>query len=1037
MTGTTGLTSRHRRLAAAMAAVVMLATPVAAWASAEPVPGRPRVQVPGLAQVSGPVRVVVRLATPSLGEMAVATGQGPGDLRWHLPAVEAEQRAALERFEQLGAVPVAQLTTALNAVILEIDASRVPDLAASAGVRSVGAVGTYRTAQGPTATAPGSLDEALDGLAIRPLWDRGLDGSGVRIAVLDSGVDYTHADLGGPGTPDAWATCHDGGAAAAAPVGVCAGLFGPGAPRVEGGFDFIGETWGVDGSGAPVGSIRPDPNPIDREGHGTHVASIVAGLAPGSRLLAYKVCSAISRTCDGAAVLQAVDRALDPDGDGDLRDAVDVINLSLGTPYGQPQDHLSAALDNASRAGVVVVAAAGNQGEIPFGVSSPSTASEVISVGQTALPSDVLWPLEVTAGDTTERITNVVLQPWSARPDAPVAAPLAAPGRSTGCAADDWAGFPAGAIAIVDRGGCTVAGKAALAAAAGASALIVANDRTGAPPTFSAPGPVGLPVLSILLADGAALRSLLAAGPVTVGVDPAATVSIARTVMPTSSRGPSSDGATIKPDLVAPGAWVSADVATGSSRSAFGGTSGSVPVVAAVAALLLQQQPWLKPHEIRSLLMATAEPAIGEVRAVRDAPIVAAPVTRRGAGEVRGAPAAAAGVIVDSDTGPALSFGKVNPTAKIELTRTIMLRNTSPDPVAYAVRASLRTDGGARVRVPPKVTLDGWGMVAVPVTVTIDPSRLPPWPFAGLAGALGADGGATLAGVEVDGLVHLTPLDGGPELHVPWLVLPQRSSNVAATTPKVTLGPDGSGLLEFGNTSEVADGQVDLFAVIGTSPPLPEPGGPAGSNRYVVDLLAIGARDYDTGDPALGRVVEFALLTADRRMTPNSPASFELYIDTTGDTTPERVVLTQELGGTGATGQQVVSVLDPATGAARAVSYVITDLDSGVVSLPVPLSALGVDPGTTLSVVAAAASALPDSPGRPGITGIITDAIFASPYVIGSPPVLAEPTVVAVPAGRSATATVRGVGSVLAVYRAAARLEAELVEVVPAPVLVP
>ncbi len=121
-------------------------------------------------------------------------------------------------------------------------------------------------------------------------------------------------------------------------------------------------------------------------GHGTHVADIVAGksadgshkgVAPGASLLAVKVCSAVSTSCNGVALLLAMDFALDPNGDGDISDAVDVINMSLGSDYGQIEDDLSEASTDAVKLGVVVVTAAGNGANRPYIVSSPSIAPGV------------------------------------------------------------------------------------------------------------------------------------------------------------------------------------------------------------------------------------------------------------------------------------------------------------------------------------------------------------------------------------------------------------------------------------------------------------------------------------------------------------------------------------------------------------------------------------------------------------------------------------------------------------------------------------
>ena len=99
-----------------------------------------------------------------------------------------------------------------------------------------------------------------------------------------------------------------------------------------------------------------------------------------------------------------MDFALDPNGDGDTCDAVDVINMSLGSDYGQIEDDLSLAATNAVKLGVVVVVSAGNGANKPYVVGSPSTAPGVISVAQTQVPSAKAIPLVVNAPAAIARV---------------------------------------------------------------------------------------------------------------------------------------------------------------------------------------------------------------------------------------------------------------------------------------------------------------------------------------------------------------------------------------------------------------------------------------------------------------------------------------------------------------------------------------------------------------------------------------------------------------------------------------------------------
>ncbi|HKA03735.1 MAG TPA: S8 family serine peptidase, partial [Acidimicrobiales bacterium] len=335
--------------------------------------------------ITGPVDLVLRLSRPGLAETVApnATREGtlPDAAAQHatVAAAEAQQRSVARAAAGVGATKIGSLSRSLNGVVVHADAAAIPALAALPGVTEVLRVPSYQTSWPRETPVPSdSLAQAARALDIDRMRDQNLTGEGMRVAVIDSGIDFTHANLGGPGTPHAYTECYGRppGAGVAedasqprnvAPTGACAALFGGPDNKVIGGYDFVGESW-------PDGPVAPDPNPIDFEGHGTHVADILAGasadgahlgLAPKAKLYALKACSARTTSCNGAAVLAAIDWALDPDGDGNMNDAVDVINMSFGSLYGQPEGAGTLAVANAVRAGVVVAVAAGNDGNKP------------------------------------------------------------------------------------------------------------------------------------------------------------------------------------------------------------------------------------------------------------------------------------------------------------------------------------------------------------------------------------------------------------------------------------------------------------------------------------------------------------------------------------------------------------------------------------------------------------------------------------------------------------------------------------------------
>ncbi len=172
-------------------------------------------------------------------------------------------------------------------------------------------------------------------------------GKNVTIAIIDTGVDYTHPDLGG---------CLGAGC------------------RVIGGYDFYNK----------------DSNPMDDNGHGTHVAATAAGsgtlpdgrsikgVAPDAKIIAYKVLSS-GGSGFASDIIAAIERSTDQNQDGNFADHVDIISMSLGG-FGNPDDPMSAAVDSASDIGVLSVIAAGNSGPSYYTVSSPGTARSAVTI---------------------------------------------------------------------------------------------------------------------------------------------------------------------------------------------------------------------------------------------------------------------------------------------------------------------------------------------------------------------------------------------------------------------------------------------------------------------------------------------------------------------------------------------------------------------------------------------------------------------------------------------------------------------------------
>lgn len=900
-----------------------------------------------LARASGPVDVVVQLAGVPL---AIANGEnahreggrlGRAAQMTHSAELSRTQSALLTRIAALGGREIARLRIAYNAVIVRVDAAKLAEIARQPEVLTLRPVGEYRT----------SLEDTVPYIGASAAQQAGFDGRGVKVAVLDSGIDYTHRNLGGAGTRAAYEAAYGTGPADSRNTSLD-GLFPT--SKVVGGYDFVGEAWS---GGADSPPLAPDPDPIDFDGHGTHVADIIGGrsadgshvgVAPGVSLYAVKVCSAVSTACSGVALLQGMEFALDPNGDGSMDDAVDVINLSLGSPYGQKEDDLGFAAANAVRAGVIVVASAGNNGDRPYITSSPGSTPEVISVAQTRMPAAVAIPLRIDSPASIAGIyPNTATLDWA--PIGPgVSGSVAYVGR--GCRDDEttadieptdpYLADPAGRIALIDRGACAISVKVDRAAKAGATGVLIGLVDTGDAVTFAqGGGKVFVPTLVIIQSYANLIKAHVDA-PVRVSITPANAVPLTGSMADSSSRGPGYSFNQIKPDIGAPGASISAVAGTGRGEAPFGGTSGAAPVVSGAAAILAQAYPQRSPAAIRSLLMNTADTQVFLNPAIR--PGALAPITRIGAGEVRIDQALASSTAAwDAQQRTAsLSFGYQPTYEKITVRRQVRVRNYDRKARSYRITTAFRyaddaASGAVALDVPAKILVPANDSRDFDVRVTIDPRRLPVWTLNG--GARGGDG-FRLEGVEFDG--HISIADERDDIHLAWHVLPHRAAGVRAVRRQIPVSARRPGVLALVNQSGVLDGRVDVFSLLGTSPRIPRAALPGpGDNLAVVDLAAVGARLVGIGGGAYG--LQFAVSTYGQRAHPAYPGGFEIDIDTNGDGEADWYVFNAEDGAFGSSGRTLIYVQEAGSTTASAYFYADADLDSANMILTVPLAALG------------------------------------------------------------------------------------------------
>jgi minor extracellular serine protease Vpr len=760
--------------------------------------------------VDGANEVLIRLSSPSVSEQK-ARGKSAQKAKKALQDQQSDLLAEVLSLDPNARI-LGQTQLVLNAVFVEVDRSVLDVLAGNPAVQRIVPVANYEL----------DLSETVPYIGASAVQADGYDGSGVSVAVLDSGIDYYHAGLGGDGNPADYA--------ADDPTIIEPGTFPT--TKVVGGYDFVGSVW-------PGGPLLPDPDPLDdgaAAGHGTHVGHIiggVGGVAPGADLYAVKVCSSISTSCSGVALINGMEFSVDPNGDGDPSDAVDIINMSLGSDYGQPfDDDLSQAVDNATGFGVLTVSSAGNGSNKPYITGTPSSAPTALAVAQTQVPSAFLPFINVDGIDY-----QAVFQPWSVPPAGVLAGPVqygdGGGGNLNGCAAFAPASLT-GLVVLVDRGACNFTLKIKNIGDAGGIVGIIGLIAPGDPFAGGDGGdaPITIPGYMISQADSDAIKAQIG-GPGIATIDPAGGIPLVGSMVGSSSRGPQHESTTlIKPEIGAPGASVSAIAGTGTGEGPFGGTSGASPMVAGSAALLLQSRPSISPAEIKALLMNT-----GETDILTDPFTGLAPITRIGGGEVRVDRAAAAPAAAwdDDTTQGALSFGFVDVHKDtVNLFKTVRVRNYSDENLSYDITPTFRyadDEANGAVSVSNgKLKVKAGQDATFTVKMTINGALLRGNYMN--SGSMGADPDMLTIN-EYDGYLVLD--DGEQPIHMAWHVLPRQASNVVGR--QVLNLEEGSDLIDLTNNG-VGVAQNDAFTLLAVSPNLPEGGN--GEQSPTPDLRAVG-----------------------------------------------------------------------------------------------------------------------------------------------------------------------------------------------------
>lgn len=863
-----------RRLVASLSAAALAMTGLVAVPATAATPDNPRLDTsfdrsslhldrikvsPSLREASGEVTAFVQLREKSAVDLDLA-GASRAAIRAQakkitaiadsLVPARATDKGASSEPRQLA------VTSNLVAGIMVVgDAATIRDLADDDDVAAV-----YRI------VPKHPLNKGTDAFtrAISTWQNTGLTGEGVRVGIIDTGLDYTHASFGGPGTPEAYEEAYGDDGTDAIPDGT----FDP--AKFKGGYDFAGPAYNADTVPVPT----PDENPIDNvaasanSGHGTHVAGTTAGYgvdptgatfsgdyttldeadvadflvgpgsAPEAELYALKVFGDAGGST--SLVINAFEWAADPDGDGDLGDHLDIVNLSLGSDGSPADDPENLFVDQLTKLGVLSVIASGNGGDVTDIGGSPGNANSALTVANSVGASQSFDAIEVTdAPDAGLEGVYAAQNSVNYTGSADVTAEVVGISPSfSGCETftSGEAAAVAGKIAYLYWNDedpvleCGSGQRFTNAQNAGAVGVLLSSQAD----VFSAgiAGNTAIPGAQLTKSATGELEDAIFDGGVVVKLGPSfasagfeTNPALGDLINSSSSRGVHGSLGVVKPDVAAPGTNIaSAASGGGNASSILTGTSMATPHVAGIAALVAEGHPDWSPVEIKQAVMNTA------VHDVYLEPGQEGPVwgpERVGSGRVDARDAVETGSLAFATQNPegvSLAFGVVEASdATTTLRETVTVRNVSDITEDYAVSyLAANENPGVDITVSPaSLTLAPGARGVVTITVTIDRDALERAteeaqdPYVNVAGLMIRDFVA-----NVSGWLSVVP-DSGSPMRVPVHVAPRPASDISGSD--VALGEADSAPLALSGRGVWQDGWASLTApleLVATSPRL-------------------------------------------------------------------------------------------------------------------------------------------------------------------------------------------------------------------------
>lgn len=521
----------------------------------------------------------------------------------------------------------------------------------------------------------------------------GIKGDGIHVAVVDTGIDYTHNDF----SPSHNINYDDNN-----PNIIEKGTFPTN--KVVGGFDFVGSSFNPNSKESYI--PKPDGDPLDENGHGTVIAGIIGGvsnssMAPNSKLHSLKVFGKKGGTYE-YILLAALEYCVDPNNDGDTSDHVDIVNLSLGGKAKSGKlSLLGKSIDSLVDFGVSVVISAGNFGSRPYSIGDPAGATDKsISVAASSDNQPINWQFDNIRFITVDNDNNDVIAE-NVFFASPISSELS--GKVLKVVKDDDKNKINGNAVILNykqSDSKTIAAISNLYKLGAKGIIIESKDNSKIVGLMGYSQTIDIPCVIVSRDNFNQIDHSLETSNQEVRVSfwPGTKTRmpwLIDNVISMSSRGPRIIDAKIKPEITAPGQNIlSASIGTGSLYERSTGTSMAAAHISGAIALLKNFYPKADPSMLKRIIMNNS-------KVLSDSSGKVVPVTKQGAGRISLVKALNSKVSVNVSS---LSFGVIDHSKKL-LKRELLINNSSEHDViinlGYEKSSNVEINSNENIEIKP------------------------------------------------------------------------------------------------------------------------------------------------------------------------------------------------------------------------------------------------------------------------------------------------------------------------------------------------